>query len=44
MLSFPPIESYPEIEEAAAGLLHEALTGRLGVGEALSAIERKILS
>jgi multiple sugar transport system substrate-binding protein len=44
MLHFPPIESYPEIEEAAAGPLHEALTGRLSVDEALSTIERKILS
>jgi hypothetical protein len=44
MLTFPAIESYPEIEEAAAGPLHDALVGTLSVPDALSQIERQVSS
>lgn len=40
MLTYPPLERFPEIEDAAWAALHDVLTGALGDDEAIARMQR----
>lgn len=40
MLTYPPLERFPEVEDAAWGALHDVLTGALGPDEAIARMQR----